>query len=301
LALDRFQLLYELQDSDSDWSVKRNYLSSNPYLTTEQIDLLYPDESVDKIGLAQFPKLTDEQFMRLFNDGAKNYLARNPNLTPKQIDLLYDAGGDKDYLAQYPKLTDEQFLRLFQDDDVKIIKYLARNPNLTPEQIDLLYQTVQGVNEKSLAMNPKLTEKQFMRFFNDEDFNKDYLASNSNLTTEQIDLLYQTEGVDKDQLARFPKLTNEQFMRLFNEGQNQNADLLFYLAQNPNLTPKQIDLLYDAGSDKESLAQYPKLTDEQFLRAFNDGLKYKLLLTKNPSINAPANKPFASGIFNWSW
>ena len=90
-------------------------------------------------------------------------------------------------------------------------------------------------------------------------------------------------------------------MRLFNEGQNQNADLLFYLAQNPNLTPKQIDLLYDAGSDKESLAQYPKLTDEQFLRAFNDGLKYKLLLTKNPSINAPANKPFASGVFNWSW
>ena len=160
MALDRFQLLYELQDSDSDWSVKRNYLSSNPYLTTEQIDLLYPDESVDKIGLAQFPKLTDEQFMRLFNDGAKNYLARNPNLTPKQIDLLYDAGGDKDYLAQYPKLTDEQFLRLFQDDDVKIIKYLAQNPNLTPEQIDLLYQTVQGVNEKSLAMNPKLTEKQ---------------------------------------------------------------------------------------------------------------------------------------------
>ena len=196
MALDRFKLLYELQDSDSDWSVKRNYLSSNPYLTTEQIDLLYPDESVDKIGLAQFPKLTDEQFMRLFNDGAKNYLARNPNLTPKQIDLLYDAGGDKDYLAQYPKLTDEQFLRLFQDDDVKIIKYLA---------------------------------------------------------------------------------------------------------QNPNLTPKQIDLLYDAGSDKESLAQYPKLTDEQFLRAFNDGLKYKLLLTKNPSINAPANKPFASGVFNWSW
>ena len=40
-----------------------------------------------------------------------------------------------------------------------------------------------------------------MRFFNDEDFNKDYLAQNPNLTTEQIDLLYQTKGVDKDYLA----------------------------------------------------------------------------------------------------
>ena len=130
MALDRFKLLYELQDSDSDWSVKRNYLSSNPYLTTEQIDLLYPDESVDKIGLAQFPKLTDEQFMRLFNDGAKNYLARNPNLTPKQIDLLYQ-NDERESLARFPKLTDEQFMRAFNDGQTSK-DYLALNPSINP-------------------------------------------------------------------------------------------------------------------------------------------------------------------------
>ena len=129
--IDRFQLLYELQDSDSDWSVKRNYLSYNPYLTTEQIDLLY-DAGEDKDYLAQYPKLTDKQFLRLFNDDDVKiikYLAQNPNLTPNQIDLLYDAGADKDSLARFPKLTDEQFLRAFND-GLKYKLHLTKNPSL---------------------------------------------------------------------------------------------------------------------------------------------------------------------------
>ena len=73
------------------------------------------------------------------------------------------------------------------------------------------------------------------------------------------------------------------------------------LALNPNLTTEQIDLLYDAGADKETLAQFPKLTDEQFLRFYYDkGKTIIKSLALNPSIN-PANQPFASGIFNWRW
>ena len=41
-----------------------------------------------------------------------------------------------------------------------------------------------------------------MRFFNDEDFDKDYLAGNRNLTPEQIDLLYDA-GANKDYLAQY--------------------------------------------------------------------------------------------------
>ena len=66
-----------------------------------------------------------------------------------------------------------------------------------------------------------------------EDANKNDLARNPNLTTEQIDLLYQIEGLDKDHLASNPKLTNEQFMRLFNDGFVDND----YLAPNPSINP----------------------------------------------------------------
>jgi len=84
--LDRFQLLY-------DWGVPKIILSDNPNLTTEQIDLLYENKDAHRVNLARYPKLTEEQFMRFFNDEGvdKDYLARNLNLTPEQIDLLYDA------------------------------------------------------------------------------------------------------------------------------------------------------------------------------------------------------------------
>ncbi len=71
---------------------------------------------------------------------------------------------------------------------------------------------------------------------------------------------------------------------------------------NVNLTTEQIDLLYQTeGVDKDNLAQYSKLTDEQFMRFFNDEFVNNNYLAQNPSINAPANQPFASGIFNWKW
>ena len=127
--------------------------------------------------------------------------------------------------------------------------------------------------------------------------NKNSLALNRNLTTEQIDLLYQTQGVDRGSLSRFSKLTDIQFMRLFNDEDFNKNDL----SQNPNLTPEQIDLLYFAGANRNSLASYSKLTDEQFMRFFNDEFVNNNYLAQNPSINAPANQPFASGIFNWKW
>ena len=138
-----------------------------------------------------------------------------------------------------------------------------------------------------------------MRFFNEEDFNKDYLALNPNLTPEQIDLLYQDNRVGKKNLARYPKLTEEQFMRFFND-QDLNKN---FLAQNRNLTTEQIDLLYQTEDvNKNFLALKPRLTDEQFLRAFNDGrILIKYNLAQNPSINPLSNQPFASGIFNWRW
>ena len=314
--IDRFKLLY-------DGGADKISLSDNPNLTTEQIDLLYENEGTERrfgkglrVNLAQYPKLTEKQFMRFFNDGDFNkvYLSANPHLTPEQIDLLYQTKGVKRfYLTQKSKLTDEQFMRFFNNHpDMRI--FLSANPNLTPEQIDLLYEIAnknmdsEDVNLKvNLARYPKLSEEQFLRLFLDDDLAikdkyKERLASNPHLTPEQIDLLYDSVKVrGKNFLAKFPKLTEEQFMRAFNDDTlHFNKD---YLALNPNLTTEQIDLLYDAGEgvDKDALAQFSKLTDEQFLRAFNDGKTDKDALATNPSINPPANQQFASGIFNWRW
>jgi len=304
LALDRFQILSILGvDNDS--------FTQNPNLTTEQIDLLYQTEGVNKENLARYSKLSEEQFMRFFNDKDvnKKYLAQNPNLTTEQIDLLYqNERVSKGYLAQFPKLTNEQFLRFFNDEDVKNT-YLSANPNLTTEQIDLLYEigNKKGGNvngKKNLARYSKLTNEQFLRFFNDKDFDKDYLTHNPNLTPKQIDLLYQTKGVSSSNFtANYANLTDEQFMRFFNyEGFNKNR-----LAQNRNLTPEQIDLLYQTkggfmGANIDNLARYPKLTDEQFQRiAYRHSYAPRNFLAMNPSINPPANKPFLSGVFNWRW
>ena len=230
--IDRFELLYGS-------GVSKYTLSDNPNLTTEQIDLLYENKVANRVNLARKPKLTEKQFMRFFNEeGFKEYLARNPNLTPEQIDLLYDAEElNQFYLAQFPKLTDEQFMRFFNNHPKKRI-FLSANPNLTSEQIDLLYESgnKKGGNvnlKRNLARYPKLSEEQFMRFFNHEDFDKDYLAHNPNLTTEQIDLLYQTEGVNKNYLAQYPKLTDEQFLRFFNDEDVRNT----YLTLNPSINP----------------------------------------------------------------
>ena len=295
--IDRFKLLYD--DGNTE------YLAMNPNLTTEQIDLLY-DAGADRISLARFPKLTEKQFMRLFNGGGKKHLAQNPNLTTEQIDLLYKTERvSKNKLAQWSKLTEEQFMRFFKDKDVKN-PILSYNSNLTPEQIDFLYDYANDLGGR-MRLNPnddvrrflvqksKLTDEQFMRFFNDKDLANTKLAKNPHLTTEQIDLLYQTEGVNKDSLARYPKLTEEQFMRFYFD-KDVNKD---FLGMNKHITPEQIDLLYQTkGVSKENLSQWPKLTEEQFMRFFNRGTVH---LALNPSINPPANQQFASGIFNWGW
>ena len=107
----------------------------------------------------------------------------------------------------------------------------------------------------------------------------------------------------KNKLAQWSKLTEEQFMRFFNASGNKSS-----LPLNPNLTTEQIDFLYEIGNKKggnvnvkTNLARYSKLTEEQFLRAFNDGKTNKENLAMNPSINPPANQQFASGVFNWRW
>ena len=78
--IDRFQLLYEYDGGDLGvW----DSLTRNTNLTEEQIDLLYKTEGVDKDYLAKYSKLTDEQFMRFFNDEDYNdYLAQNPSINP---------------------------------------------------------------------------------------------------------------------------------------------------------------------------------------------------------------------------
>jgi len=236
LALDRFQLLSLL-------GVDKDYFTQNPNLTPEQIDILYQTKGVNKDFLAQYPKLSEEQFMRFFNDKDvnKKYLAQNRNLTPEQIDILYQTKGvNKENLAQYPKLTEEQFMRFFNASSTSVLgvnkDYLAKNRYLTPKQIDLLYYT-KGVMKKYLAQYPKLTNEQFMRFFNDKDFDKDYLTHNRNLTPKQIDLLYQTKGgfmgANIDNLARYPKLTDEQFQRIAVQTSAQRN----FLAMNPSINP----------------------------------------------------------------
>ena len=307
--MDRFKLLY-------DWGVGKIILSENPNLTTKQIDLLYENKGIGsldskqlRVNLARQSKLTDEQFMRFFNDEDfdKDYLAQNPNLTTEQIDLLYDADVQSYYLAQNPKLSEEQFMRFFNNHPDKRI-FLSANPNLTTEQIDLLYEIGNkkggNVNLKAnLARYSKLSEEQFMRLFHDDDLAikdryKSQLAQNPNLTTEQIDLLYETVGASWGYTATHSNLTDEQFMRMFNyDGFNKNQ-----LAQNPNLTLEQIDLLYQTeGVNKENLARYSKLSEEQFMRLFNDGITDKNYLAMNPSINPDSEQVFTKGIFNWKW
>jgi uncharacterized protein YneF (UPF0154 family) len=322
--IDRFHLLY-------DSGVGKDILSKNPNLTTEHIDLLYNAsvkqnplryaqlEVIENLG--RYPKLTEEQFMRYYNEADfldLKYLSRNPHLTTEQIDLLYETeGASKNKLSQWPKLTEEQFMRFFKDKDVKK-PLLSYNSNLTTEQIDLLYDYGNDVGDRLnpnddvrrfLVQKSKLTDEQFMRFFNDKSLENTKLAKNPHLTPEQIDLLYKTREEDiMENLARYPKLTEEQFMRFFNEHYKN------LLAQNRNLTPKQIDLLYWVLGNlsgnvnvKANLARYSKLSEEQFMRLFNDDdylenkHRYKNQLAMNPSINPLPNRQFASGIFNWRW
>ena len=73
----------------------------------------------------------------------------------------------------------------------------------------------------------------FDMLFNYSNVNKDDLAANPNLTTEQIDLLYDREGMNKNYLAHYSKLTDEQFNLLFNDF-NVNKD---YLARNFSINP----------------------------------------------------------------
>jgi hypothetical protein len=97
-------------------------------------------------------------------------------------------------------------------------------------------------------------------------------------------------------------LAVDRFQLLYDSGVGKN-----YLSQNPNLTPEQIDLLYQTkggfmGANIDDLARYPKLTDEQFQRIAVHTSAQRNFLAMNPSINPPpANQPFTSGVFNWRW
>jgi uncharacterized protein YneF (UPF0154 family) len=322
--MDRFESIYQQWMNKAENSY--DTLPANPNLTPSQIDLLLAyAEGVEYAGhgenikeqIAAHAKLTDEQFMRIFNDKmvGGTFLTSNPNLTEKQIDLLYTHDDfDNDYLASYSKLTDEQFMRIFNDELVNNDS-LAQNSNLTTEQIDLLYQSFELLSgdKDSLSQYSKLTDEQFMRFFHDESVDNDYLAQNPHITEEQIDLLYKTEGVDIDELAIGSKLTDEQFMRFFHDAE---GDMRLFLAQNSNLTTEQIDLLYQTNDNeiKRHLATHSKLTDDQW-RFFDDDTdvvkrpdntvlrevsNYLQQLALNPSIN-PQKEEFSTGIFNWSW
>ena len=318
--IDRFQLLY---DNEDVFGVSKVILSTNSNLTTEQIDLLYKTRDEDIMeNLGRYSKLTEEQFMRFYNEADfldLKFLSRNPHLTTEQIDLLYETeGASKNKLAQWPKLTEEQFMRFFKDKDVKK-PLLAYNSNLTTEQIDFLYDYANNyvgrLNpnddiKRLLVQKSKLTDEQFTRFFNDKDLPNRNLAKNPHLTPEQIDLLYKGEDMKTNEnLARYSKLTEEQFMRFFNKVEDSRFGLQdvnkLYLSANPNLTPEQIDLLYNTEEvEKHYLARFPKLTDEQFMRFLDDRdlqRQVREYLAQNPSINPTPSQTFASGIFNWKW
>jgi uncharacterized protein YneF (UPF0154 family) len=313
-------------------------LPANPNLTPAQIDLLFiqgVSDSLDhnrwvKERLAEHSKLTPQQFQHLFDEyGYRDHLAMNPNLTTEQIDLIYSTPSvDTRLLGAYSKLTEEQVNRFLNDDEMvrdNVIDFLAQNPHLTSDQIDLIYN-MEGVDKSSLGWSSKLTDEQFNRCFNDPDIDHEDLATNPNLTSEQIDLLYQKGGRYADvnradsvnmvrkNLSTHAKLNDEQ-VALYLLSSLQST--LQNLAQNPHLTPDQIDLLYDEGNEntydeydaflrkrRQTLAEHSvNLTDDQWARFVNDPDFEKTYLQKlalNPSIN-PLSQRNRTGIINWMW
>ena len=153
LSEAQFEQLWEGdEDSEQGDNGHHHYLSDNPHLTEDQIDRLMEHENVDEEGLATFPKLSDEQFDKLFRPTLTGYLARNPNLTPDQIDRLYSTYQENNQnhdirlsnLIGHPALTDsqfEEFLSIWKTNDgtdpskapKEVIANLAMNPSINPD------------------------------------------------------------------------------------------------------------------------------------------------------------------------
>lgn len=227
------------------------------------------------------------------------YLALNPNLTSEQVQRILDDSPNehtKRGLAQYSKLTEKQFGYLETATPASPYhRELSRNPNLTSRQIDrVIAAGKKGGNlHDNLALNAKLSDEQIKRI--DHKNTRWNLTSNKQLTTEQIDSLYEdalkdNSGTDRDYLAQNPKLTEEQFERFWDgdEDYRQGHGHQSYLSDNPHLTEDQIDrLMKHPDVDKEGLSLYPKLTDEQFDELFNDeihGRHHRDYLSENPNI-----------------
>ena len=146
---------------------------------------------------------------------------------------------------------------------------LPANPNLTPSQIDLLLVYAEGVGahgkniKEEIARHSDLTPAQFQKLFTEYGF-KDELTQNPHLTTDQIDLLYSTNSGDTRLLGAYSKLTEAQFNRFVNDDEMMRSNGIGFLSQNPHLTAKQIDFLYNTYSPASDLASYSKLTDKQF-------------------------------------
>jgi uncharacterized protein YneF (UPF0154 family) len=226
------------------------------------------------------------------------YLALNPNLTSEQVQRILDDSPNehtKRGLAQNSKLTERQFGYLETATPASPYqREFSRNPNLTSRQIDrvIAWGKKGGNLHDNLALNAKLSDEQLKRI--DHRQIRHNLTNNTQLTTEQIDSLYEDAlkdawDTDRDYLAQNPKLTEEQFERFWDgdEDYRQGHGHQSYLSDNPHLTEDQIDrLMKHPDADKEGLSQYPKLTDEQFDELFNDEIDTRLrgYLAKNPNI-----------------
>jgi uncharacterized protein YneF (UPF0154 family) len=211
------------------------------------------------------------------------YLALNPNLTSEQVQRILDDSPTehtKRGLAQYSKLTERQFGYLERATPDYYQREFSKNPNLTSRQIDrvIAWGKKGGNLHDNLALNAKLSDEQFKRI--DHKKTRWNLTNNKQLTTEQIDSLYEdalkdASDTDRDYLAQNPKLTEEQFKRFWDGDEDylKGDGHQSYLSDNPHLTEDQIDrLMKHPDADNEGLSQYPKLTDEQF-----EAVKSKLL------------------------
>jgi uncharacterized protein YneF (UPF0154 family) len=268
----------------------KDELTQNPYLTTDQIDLLYSTPGLDARILGVFSKLTEEQFNRFVNDDemvredAIYFLSQNPHLTAKQIDLLYNIFATSDdlpdgcgHLASYSKLTDEQVSLFLRDER---LDELSDNPNLTTEQIDrLMAQTdIRGDYSfrvwRGIATHSKLTNQQVGKFLNRHlteggCFAND-LRKNPNLTSEQVTMLF--------------KPTQDEL-----EGECDKPDFSL-LARHANLTDDQWEFFDDD-------IKVVKRRDGKVLREVSNYLQE---LALNHSINPLAHSN-RTGIINWMW
>ena len=178
-----------------------------------------------------------------------SHLENNPNLTSEMFEILYSkytAFASLDILLQHSKLTDEWFLKILKD-YLQSPKWLASNPHLTRFQIDTLLTV-------------------------------DWRGYGSNVTEYEYDV--------RTELAKHATLNEAQYKQIYDYGLSAGGGAtLRYLAQNPNLTARQITQLAGIMSMKKilqmRLAQFSKLTDEMFTRFLP---LYPIELSKNAQL-----------------